>query len=232
MCEHVAETGLNLAAIHEFTPEGRFVRSFHGGREIGTRLTGSPSLVFHPDGRLLVPSGSSTDALLAFRKGGTVVRRFANIICGPVCVGPPGSGEIYAVYSSGIGCHIRVYDRAGKLRRAFGHTGAGVNYCGIAVTSQGHVWVGRLENEKNVLIEFSPDDAMRRTVSLPGLLQYAPLAVDSQDHLYVPCPRTGDVQVLSPEGKVVKRFDLRGKIAPSAAAVSEDGRLWVAGNTA
>ncbi len=219
------QNGLNTVSIREFTPEGRFIREFCGGREIGTRLV-SGCATFHADGRLLVASGSSTDAILAFRRGGATVRRFANTIPSSFCVRP--SGEIYMVHGSSAGNTIRVLDAAGKIQHKFGLTPAGVNYSGIVVNSQGHTWIIRTENEAVTLAEFAPDGTQLRTLSLPGLL-FAHLAVDRHDRLYVPCRRSGDVKVLSPDGKLVHQFDLRGKIAPYAVAISDEGRIWVTG---
>lgn len=123
--------GLSDMAIAEFTPEGEFVRSFTGGREIGTRLINHGCLAFHPDGRLLVTSGGWTDAILAFEDGGRTVRRFAHLCCPQLCIGP--SGQIFAIQHSGTGCRIQVLDSCGKAVGTFGGTPAGVGYGGIAV---------------------------------------------------------------------------------------------------
>jgi DNA-binding CsgD family transcriptional regulator len=224
--QQIAVSGLNLSALHEFTPEGQFVRTFCGGREIGTRLASSPPGVFHPDGRLLVACGSSTDALLAFRRGGATVRRFANIICGQVSVGP--FGAIYAAHVSTVGGCIRVYDAGGRLLRTFGSTPAGAGYSGLAVDSRGHVWVNYDENDAFALREFGSDGTLRRTLPLPGLGRGC-LAVDERDHLYVPCPRGGDIKILTPDGNVVRRIGLRGRLTPTSVAVGTAGQLYIVG---
>ena len=54
-------------------------------------------------------------------------------------------------------------------------------------------------------------------------------AVDGADRLLIPSSRDGTLQIVSPEGVVVRRIDLRGVLAPSTAVDGGGGRIWVGG---
>jgi DNA-binding CsgD family transcriptional regulator len=233
-----ASDGLQTNAISEFTPDGRFVRTFGGGREIGARLTNTGGMTFHPDGRLLVPSGGWTDAILAFSNGGNSVRRFINLCSTHIAVGP--DRKFYATYYSSAGYRIKIYDEQGGLETALNPSGSSVGYYSIAVDSRGHLWTlhdnwaagiqpGEHAAEPDIL-ELAPDGTLLRSLNAPGLAS-GQLTLDTQDNLYVPCQRSQDVKVYSPDGKEIRRINLRGKIAPLSVAVGEGGRAWVLGCT-
>jgi DNA-binding CsgD family transcriptional regulator len=194
--------GLNQTAIAELTPEGRYIRSFCGGREIGTRMVEGNSLAFAADGRLLVMSGVLTDAILTFSAGGAKVRRFADGNFYQIAVHP--SGKVYGTQYSSMGCVIKVFDADGLLAQTMGGTPAGSRYLGIAITSRGHIFVSRENGSWTI-------------------------ALDAEDRLYVPCMQTADVKVLSPDGVVERCIDLRGKVRPAVATVGTGGQLWVCG---
>jgi DNA-binding CsgD family transcriptional regulator len=227
--------GVNLSEILEFTPEGQFVRAFCGGRDLGTRLGNVANLAFGSDGRLLVASMGLTDAILAFSNGGATVRRFAEGCMRQICV--DRSGKVYAIQHAGIGCIVKVFDSYGQLLYILGGTAAGVIYSGIAVNSRGHVFVSRFETdtEKQGVVEvYDANGDSLRDFLVAGFRLRPPagqslLLSDALDQLYIPCPYSNDVKVLSPEGKIVRRIDLRGKVVPRSVTVSDEGRLWVSG---
>jgi DNA-binding CsgD family transcriptional regulator len=229
-----AETEVNLCAITEFTPDGRFVKTFSGGREIGTRLAGRAGINFHPDGRLLVPSGGWTDGILAFRRGGASVRRFANLCCTQVSTGP--DELIYAVHYSSAGSQIDVYDAKGNLLRNLIASPAMCGPSSVIVNSLRHLWILYREHvtglrepqDKSTLRKYSIEGTLLRSMDIAGL-EGGMLFVSPSDDLYVACSRTYDVKIFSPEGKEIRRINLRGKMLPFSAAANEDGQVWVVG---
>jgi len=226
------QQGLNAAAVVEFTPDGQFVRTFCGGKEMNTRLTPNGGLTFATDGRLLVSSPGLTYAVLVFSHGGASVQRLMNGCCPQICVGR--SGDITVTQYSGTGGCVRVFDSDGRRLRQFGETPQGAAYIGVAVDSRGHVFVNRHEGERSIIEEYEADGESVRSFAVPGLAgpRGTLLTMDAQDRLYVPCERTADIKVLSPEGRVIRRIDLGGEIVPLAVAVSDGGCLWVSGQRA
>jgi DNA-binding CsgD family transcriptional regulator len=218
--------GLNSEQICEFSPSCRFLRAFCGGKEIGTRLHFSHSLAFHSDGRLLVTTGSLTDAILAFSDGGASIQRFAEGCMNQICIGP--SGRVYAAQSSGIGNIIKVFDSGGQLLQTVGGTPAGVFYGGVAVNSRGHIFVNRCEGGRGIVQEYDEAGEFLRDIVVPGLYR-SRLTIDAEDRLYVPCEHTADVKILSPNGEMTARIDMHGKIHPQYVSLGPNGRLWIGG---
>lgn len=220
--------GLNTHAISEYAPEGQCVRTLCGGRDIATRLGNVACLTFLPDGRLLVASNWVTDSLLAFSEGGKTVRPFAGCCCTGLAAS--AEGKVYAVRYSSLGCGINVYDAQGCLLQTFGGTPAGVEYFGIAINSRGQVFVNRLESGQGRIEVFDAEGKFLRFLDVPGLERGQPV-MDAQDRLYVPCPRTQDIKIVSPSGKIERRIELPGLSAPYCLAVQEDGNLWLSGKS-
>ena len=218
--------GLNQSEVVEFTPEGRFVRAFAGGRDIATRLYCGNSLAFTAGGELLVTSGAWTDAILAFGDNGKSVRRFADCCCVQITV--TALGYVYAAHYSGAGCSVNVFDAHGAPCATLGKTAPGVFYGGLAVDSRsGRVFVNRNDNGRYSIEVFDENGDPQESLAVPGQGNGL-LARDAEDRLYVPCERTADIKVLSPEGgRVIRRIDLDGAIVPSAVALGEDGMMWV-----
>jgi DNA-binding CsgD family transcriptional regulator len=221
---YAPQQGLNLSAVVEFAPDGRFVRRFHGGRDMDTRLVNAGCLAFAPEGCLLVSSGGLTDALLAFSAGGARVERFAEGVFSAVCVGP---GErIYAVQHSSIGDVIKVLDAAGNLLSTFGGLPPGEGYTGLAVLSD-----SRILAEKN-----EPGGGFLETYDAKGArLSFHPvsgshcilLALDSRQQVYLSEPRSGCMLVCSLEGTIKRRIPLPEKRSVGSLLAWEDGRMWV-----
>jgi DNA-binding CsgD family transcriptional regulator len=227
----VAETrgrlqNLNRSIIIEYRPDGQFVRAFCGSDELGTRLAEVVSIAFGSDGRLLAASGGQTDAILAFADGGATVCRFADVIPKQICTGP--DGNIYAVQHSGIGSRIRVFDPCGQLVSTLGGTPPLSSYNGLAVNSQGHIFVIRTENDLGIIEEYDASGEMLHTHSIPGL-ESGYLAVDALDRLYVPCRHSRDIKVLSPDGVIVRQVSMQHKLIPVAVAVGPQDTLWACG---
>jgi DNA-binding CsgD family transcriptional regulator len=225
--------GLNTALIGEFSPDGRPVRCFCGGREIGTRLDWGLSLAFAADGRLLAASGTLTDAILAFSEGGQRVQRFAEGSMQQIIT--DASGRIYGAQYSGAGCVVKVLDGGGNLLGTIGGTPPGVAYGGLALSSTNHLFVSRVArgDSRGFIEEYDADGAYLREFTVPVAPQgFGRLCMDAKDRLYVPCRQSGDIKVLSPDGKVTRSIDLRGHVVPYDVAVGEDGVVWVCGGLA
>jgi DNA-binding CsgD family transcriptional regulator len=222
------QQGLNDSAIVEFTPDGKFVRAFFGSREVGTQLCYAPSLAFDADGRLLVASGLLANRILTFSDGGATVQRFADCCATGLYVS--ASGKVYASQFNGRGCVVQVYDPNGRLLRTIGGTPAGVGYYGIAVNAHGHIFVNYTDTDhrSGVIEVYDADGDFLRSSAVVGL-NVCQLTIDAQDRLYVPCQRTADLKIVSPDGKVLRRIDLQGQVVPYGVALGEGGRMWVSG---
>jgi DNA-binding CsgD family transcriptional regulator len=225
------QQGLNRGAITEFTPTGQFVRTFCGSDEVGTRLIGPLSLAFAPDGRLLATSGWLTEAVLVFDKGGTVVQRFADGAYIHVRVSV--SGRIYAMTRTDFGSVIEELDACGQPLRVCCST-TGTHYECFAVSRHDHLFVERRARfgsdakDYSLTEEYDPTGRLVRSFSVPDQ-RFGRFCIDAQGRLYVPNSDIHDLKILTPDGKVLKRFDLSGHLRPSAATIGEDGRLWVCG---
>lgn len=234
-----AQDALNIEAFCEFTPDGRFVRTFTGGKEIGTRLYNVGGVSFYPDGRLLVPSGGWTDSVLAFSSGGAGVRRFLNLCSPQITVGP--DGRLYAIRYSSAGSQIHVYEPTGRFVGAIAASSAASGPTSVVVNSRGHLWVmyaeaavtpfkgEEVKQAACTLREYAPDGALLQRIEVPGLYNGC-LAIDAEDRVYAPCSRSREVKVFAPDGTEVRQIHLRGKIVPYSVAVAEDGRVWAIGN--
>jgi hypothetical protein len=103
-----------------------------------------------------------------------------------------------------------------------------VYYHGLAVTSKRRLFVNRVENGCGLIDAFDASGQLLASFGVPGFTS-GQLCVDEQDWLYVPCARSGDVKILAPDGAMLRRIDLRGKIVPFAVAAGDHDRLWVGG---
>jgi hypothetical protein len=230
--DYVPQRNLNRGAIAEFTPDGRFARSFCGGPEVGIRLVGPLKLGFAPTGDLLATSGLLTDAILAFEAGGKRVRRFIEGYHEEICVSP--QGEIYALRASGHGKVMAVYDGEGRFLRELPNPPNAREPHSIAVSPQDRVFLTRdeelpfREKPPRAIEECDADGNLIRRLPLSGFNR-GTLALDGEGRLYVTCPEDETLTILSPDGEVARRIEFGGRIMPWDVCVSASGRIWVCG---
>ena len=169
-----------------------------------------------------------TDCLLAFSDGGRKVERWVNGVCTQVAVGL--DGRVYTAGTGGATTLIRVYAPSGEQVLHFALLPEGSNYTGIAVTSQGRIWVNRWHGPEQQLrlVEFAPQGEQQRALALPGM-DGCHLHRDAQDRLYVPCARSKDIKILDASGAIVERIALDVSLVPYSVVTNGNGCLYVTG---
>ncbi len=216
------QSGLGCTEIVEFTPEGRFVRAFMGGRDMETRLTLGHALTFAADGSLLAATAGPS---LRFCKGGAIVQPFAGCASG-VCVDT--AGNVYVAQTSSLGCVISKHKPDGSQILTFGTTPAGINYGGMAVDSCGYVYIIRRDLDCCELNIYDTEGVLQNTLNIQGLHPGVP-AIDAQDRLYLPCSHTSDIKVYTSDGRPIQTIALPAGMQPFGVATTGAGGLWISG---
>jgi sugar lactone lactonase YvrE len=184
---------LNPDSLREFTPDGQYVRTFTGGAYLSTRAVGLHSLAFTPDGRLLVNSSATTDAVLEFTAGGNTVRRFANLVpYGGVTV--DRRGHVYVAGGWQYSSPVHVFSPQGELLRTVGEAESNV-YLGLAVDERGRLYVANCP--AHLIDIYDPEG--RPLGSLAGGGLHHPL--------WIALRPSGDLYVLNEDGQSIRAFD-------------------------
>lgn len=237
---------LNHGGITEFTPDGQRVRTFCGGGDVRTRLIGTFSAAFGPDGRLLVTSGWLTDGILAFSAGGRIVTRFADGNFHSLAVSPEGA--IVACHRNAAGSAVLVFASDGSYRdaivpfwqRPLGDRPPGYDdssrqgWEDVAVDSHGRLLVTFDERGESSV-------AGRRRVAVMDVVgnfqavyplpdfNHGPLVVDRENRIYSPCPHQGRLSILSPDGCLLHHLEMGDGIRPTTIAVRGNDSILVGG---
>jgi DNA-binding CsgD family transcriptional regulator len=216
---------LNLDGIVELTSKGNYVRSFTGGKYLSSSLVQAWNLAFTRDGRLLVTSAISTDAVLELSDGGRSIRHFADLvpfggiavdIHNHVCVVGGWSGD----------SPIQVYDTRGRSLRTMGEARKGI-YQGLAADRYGNLYVANIEESKVEV--YDEEGSLSRTVGLGVLEQPHRLAVDDGGKLYVLDRDGSHIQVFGPTGSLTVGFAMPPGVRLNDIAIGPNGNVFGAG---
>lgn len=220
------QRGLNAAEIVEYTPHGVEVRGFCGGEEIGTRLVEARSLAFDAQGRLLATSGTLTDAVLAFTRGGSQVARFASVRCAQLAP-LPGGGVCAATTGPGGGSVVML-DAEGVQIAEIARQDDGSAYSGIGILSSGRIITNRLDCGRGHLEVLTEAGDCTSLLRLPAA-RLASIHVDQRGRVLAPCALDARVRVFRFDGLLLQSIALEGIVTPDAVTVSDDGSIWVSG---
>jgi len=222
----VPQQGLNRAAISEYMPDGKYVRTFCGSRHLATRIVGPLSLAFAADGQLLATSGWLTDGILAFSEGGRTVSRFADGLFWQIAVAP--QGPVYGVQHTEMAGAVRAFDAAGRDMGLLAGEDFRGRYYALAMQPTGRLFVMRDAHPRSIILELGTDGCLLRDFEVPGY-RWGYLTCDAEGQLYVPCDADDAVKVISKDGSLLHSLPLGGRLAPHHTAISADGRIWVCG---